>query len=435
VSTALLTDQYELTMVDAALASGRAHRQSVFEVFGRQIPPGRRFGVVAGTGRLLDALDDFRFGEPELAFLSDHRIVSEDTLTWLANYRFSGSIRGYAEGEIYVPGSPLLTIEGTFAEAVILETLVLSVLNYDSAVASAAARMVHAANGRELIEMGARRASEYSAVAAARAAYISGFSATSNLEAGRLYGVPTRGTAAHSFTLVHDNEEEAFRSQIASMGTNTTLLIDTYDIAKGVERAISVAGPQLGAVRIDSGDLPVVVATVRSQLDALGAKDTKIVVTNDLNEHTIAGLRGSPVDVFGVGTSVVTGSGHPAVGLVYKLVARTSDAGEWISVAKKSSQKGNPGGKKRAYRLIANGIAREEVVTIGSGHDQPEGARALEVSLLESGERTDSLSPAALVDAARKRHESSIAELPDAAFSLSPGDPALPTRFIKQGRA
>lgn len=435
MSTALLTDQYELTMVDAALASGRAHRQSVFEVFGRQIPPGRRFGVVAGTGRLLDALDDFRFGEPELAFLSDHRIVSEDTLTWLANYRFSGSIRGYAEGEIYVPGSPLLTIEGTFAEAVILETLVLSVLNYDSAVASAAARMVHAANGRELIEMGARRASEYSAVAAARAAYISGFSATSNLEAGRLYGVPTRGTAAHSFTLVHDNEEEAFRSQIASMGTNTTLLIDTYDIAKGVERAISVAGPQLGAVRIDSGDLPVVVATVRSQLDALGAKDTKIVVTNDLNEHTIAGLRGSPVDVFGVGTSVVTGSGHPAVGLVYKLVARTSDAGEWISVAKKSSQKGNPGGKKRAYRLIANGIAREEVVTIGSGHDQPEGARALEVSLLESGERTDSLSPAALVDAARQRHESSIAELPDAAFSLSPGDPALPTRFIKQGRA
>ena len=235
MSTALLTDQYELTMVDAARASGRAGRQAVFEVFGRQLPPGRRFGVVAGTHRLLDAIENFHFGEEELAFLSDHHIVSDETLSWLSTYRFSGTIRGYGEGEVYFPGSPILTVEGTFGEAVLLETLILSVLNYDSAVASAAARMVHASDHRELIEMGARRASEYSAVAAARAAYIAGFSATSNLEAGRLYGIPTRGTAAHSFTLVHDNEEEAFAAQVASMGTNTTLLIDTYDIAQGVD--------------------------------------------------------------------------------------------------------------------------------------------------------------------------------------------------------
>ena len=267
MSTALLTDQYELTMVDAARASGRAGRQAVFEVFGRQLPPGRRFGVVAGTHRLLDAIENFHFGEEELAFLSDHHIVSDETLSWLSTYRFSGTIRGYGEGEVYFPGSPILTVEGTFGEAVLLETLILSVLNYDSAVASAAARMVHASDHRELIEMGARRASEYSAVAAARAAYIAGFSATSNLEAGRLYGIPTRGTAAHSFTLVHDNEEEAFAAQVASMGTNTTLLIDTYDIAQGVERAIRVAGTELGAVRIDSGDLPVVVAKVRAQLE------------------------------------------------------------------------------------------------------------------------------------------------------------------------
>ncbi len=330
MSTALLTDHYELTMVNAARASGRADRAAVFEVFARRLPEGRRYGVVAGTHRLLDAIQEFHFGQSELEFLVDHQIVDDDTAQWLSNYRFQGTIRGYHEGEIYVPGSPLLVVEGTFAEAVLLETLVLSVLNYDSAVASAASRMVQASNQRPLIEMGARRASERSAVAAARAAYIAGFAATSNLEAGRSYGIPTRGTAAHSFTLVHDSEEEAFRAQVNAMGTETTLLIDTYNIEEGVNTAIAVAGTTLGAVRIDSGDAPVVVSQVRSQLDALGATSTKIVVTNDLNEHTIAGLRGSPVDIFGVGTSVVTGSGAPAVGLVYKLVARTSDSGEWV---------------------------------------------------------------------------------------------------------
>mgnify|MGYP003920926157 FL=1 len=432
MSTALLTDQYELTMVDAARASGRAGRQAVFEVFGRQLPPGRRFGVVAGTHRLLDAIENFHFGEEELAFLSDHHIVSDETLSWLSTYRFSGTIRGYGEGEVYFPGSPILTVEGTFGEAVLLETLILSVLNYDSAVASAAARMVHASDHRELIEMGARRASEYSAVAASRAAYIAGFSATSNLEAGRLYGIPTRGTAAHSFTLVHDNEEEAFAAQVASMGTNTTLLIDTYDIAQGVERAIRVAGTELGAVRIDSGDLPVVVAKVRAQLDSLGATKTGIVVTNDLNEYTIAGLRGSPVDVFGVGTSVVTGSGAPAVGLVYKLVARTSDTGEWVSVAKKSAQKANPGGKKTAYRARDKGVATEEIVTIGPAPTPPAGARVLEEVLVEEGIRSQAHSASELVARARELHQASIAELPEAAFSLSPGDPALPTRFLDQ---
>lgn len=347
MSTALLTDHYELTMVDAARASGRGERNAVFEVFARHLPAGRRYGVVAGTHRLIDAIQEFRFGPEELAFLAEHAIVSPDTLEWLGSYRFGGTIRGYAEGELYFPGSPILSVEGTFQEAVLLETLILSVLNYDCAVASAASRMVRAAESRPLIEMGARRANERSAVAAARAAYIAGFDATSNLEAGRTYGIPTKGTAAHSFTLVHDSEEEAFRAQIAAMGTGTTLLIDTYDIEAGVNTAIKVAGVHLGAVRIDSGDLPVVVRAVRDQLDSLGAKATKIVVTNDLNEHTIAGLRGAPVDVFGVGTSVVTGSGSPAVGLVYKLVERTSDTGEWIHVAKRSSHKGNPGGKKR----------------------------------------------------------------------------------------
>ncbi|MCU1418756.1 MAG: nicotinate phosphoribosyltransferase, partial [Schumannella sp.] len=255
MSTALLTDRYELTMVDAALSDGRALHRSVFELFARRLPTGRRYGVVGGTGRLLELIRDFRFGPDELAFLKREKVVAADTLDWLESYRFSGRIRGYREGELYFPGSPLLVVEGTFAEAVVLETLALSVLNYDSAVASAAARMVSAADGRPLAEMGSRRTGERSAIAAARAAYIAGFASTSNLEAGRTWGVPTMGTAAHSFTLLHDTEEEAFAAQVAAMGVGTTLLVDTYDITEGVATAVRVAGTELGAVRIDSGDL------------------------------------------------------------------------------------------------------------------------------------------------------------------------------------
>lgn len=417
-------------MVDAAMASGRANRQAVFEVFGRRLPEGRRYGVFAGSGRLLDAIANFRFQQPELAFLSDHSVVREDTLNWLSEYRFSGTIRGYHEGEIYFPGSPLLVVEGTFAECVLLETLILSVLNYDSAVASAASRMVRASDARTLIEMGSRRANEHSAVVAARAAYIAGFTATSNLEAGRTYGIPTRGTAAHSFTLVHDSEEEAFRAQISAMGTSTTLLIDTYNIQEGVAAAIAAAGPKLGGVRIDSGDLPVVVREVRAQLDSLGAKDTKIVVTNDLNEHTIAGLRGAPVDVFGVGTSVVTGSGAPAVGLVYKLVARTSDSGQWVSVAKKSPHKSNPGGRKTAFRQRDRGVASEETVVIGSTSEPMADARELMVTLITEGAPASAETASERVISAREHNARASAELPPEAFSLQPGEPAIPTRFL-----
>lgn len=430
MSTALLTDHYELTMVDAARKSGRGDRGAVFEVFARHLPAGRRYGVVAGTARLLDAIAEFCFGPQELSFLKANAIVSSETLDWLESYRFSGTIRGYAEGDLYFPGSPILSVEGEFQEAVVLETLILSVLNYDTAVASAASRMVQAADSRPLIEMGARRASERSAVAAARAAYIAGFDATSNLEAGRSYGIPTRGTAAHSFTLVHDSEEEAFRAQIASMGTGTTLLIDTYDIEAGVATAVKVAGTELGAVRIDSGDLPVVVRSVRDQLDSLGATSTKIVVTNDLNEHTIAGLRGAPVDVFGVGTSVVTGSGSPAVGLVYKLVARTSDDGEFVPVAKRSSHKGNPGGRKTAFRIVNDGIASEEIVSTDPAYESPAGARALLTTLMENGEPVGSMSPHDTVEAAREHHRLALAEMPASAFSLSSGKPAIPTRVL-----
>ena len=321
-STALLTDRYELTMLTAALRSGAAGRRAVFEVFARALPNGRRYGVVAGTGRLLDALEHFTFGPDELAYLRDAGIVDEPALRYLESYRFSGDIWGYGEGDCYFPGSPILVVEAPFAEAVVLETLVLSILNHDCAIASAASRMVTAADGRPLIEMGSRRTHEMAAVASARAAYIAGFGSTSNLRAGRDYGIPTSGTSAHAFTLVHDSERDAFRAQLAALGTGTTLLVDTFDVARAVRAAVELAGPELGAVRIDSGDLPMVARQVRALLDELGARRTRIVLSGDLDEYSIAALAAAPVDGYGVGTSLVTGSGAPTAALVYKLVAR-----------------------------------------------------------------------------------------------------------------
>lgn len=311
MSTALLTDHYELTMLQAALRSGAAHRRAVFEVFARHLPGGRRYGVVAGTGRVLDELEHFRFGDNELTYLQARQVVDDATLAFLADYRFSGNIYGYREGDLYFPASPIMVVEGTFAEAVVLETLILSILNHDCAIASAASRMTNAAGKRPIIEMGSRRTHESAAVAAARAAYIAGFASTSNLMAGQKYGIPTAGTAAHAFTLLHDSERAAFEAQIASLGPETTLLVDTYDVPEAVRTAVELAGPKLGAVRIDSGDLAAAAQEVREQLDALGAFNTRILVTSDLDEYAIAALAAAPVDGYGVGTSLVTGSGCP----------------------------------------------------------------------------------------------------------------------------
>lgn len=429
MSTALLTDRYELTMIDAAIGSGRHERESIFEVFARRLPEGRRFGIVAGTGRLLDLIENFRFTEIELEWLRENSVVTAATLDWLADYRFSGTIWGYQEGEVYFPNSPILVIEGSFAEAVVLETLTLSVLNYDSAVASAAARMVSAADGRPLAEMGSRRASERSAVAAARAAWIAGFGASSNLEAGREFGVPTMGTAAHAFTLLHDSEEEAFRAQVAALGSGTTLLVDTYDVTAAVDLAVRVAGTGLGAVRIDSGDLPSQVAAVRAQLDSLGAVGTKITVTNDLDEYTIASLRAAPVDSYGVGTSVVTGSGHPASGMVFKLVSRKNDDGEWVDVAKKSTAKATVAGRKYPVRTMSAGVATAETIHL----DEPgpaDAGRPLLVPLVTDGVTDRRYVGPEGAKRARDHREASVAELPITAFRLSRGEPAIPTVYL-----
>ena len=416
---ALFTDQYELTMLEAALDDGTADRRCTFEVFARRLPTGRRYGVVAGTGRLLDLLPSFRFDDAALAAVEP--VLNRRTLDHLALWRFDGDIDGYPEGELFFPDSPILTVTGSFTGAVLLETLVLSILNHDSAIASAAARMVSAADGRTLIEMGSRRTHEEAAVAAARAAYLAGFTATSNLEAGRRYGIPTAGTAAHAFTLLHDDERGAFAAQVAALGVGTTLLVDTYDITKGIENAVAAAGPELGAIRIDSGDLGVLARAARAQLDSLGAHHTRIVLSGDLDEFAIAALRSDPVDVYGVGTSLVTGSGAPTAGMVYKL---TEVDGR--PVAKRSSNKATLGGAKRALRRHrATGTATEEVVYL---RDTPPvaagGDRDLVIPMVRSGQVLPDLPDLAQ---GRARLADALVSLPWEGLKLSQGEPAIPT--------
>ncbi len=429
MSVALLTDKYELTMLQAALHDGSAHRHTTFELFARRLPDGRRYGVVAGTGRFLDSLARFRFDEldePALASLAE--FLDEATLDFLRGFRFTGDVDGYPEGELYFADSPVLSVSGSFAECVLLETLALSIFNHDTAIASAAARMVSAAGGRTLIEMGSRRTHERAAVAAARAAYLAGFDGTSNLLAHHRYGVPALGTSAHAFTMVHTtvdgpDEPAAFRAQVDALGVGTTLLVDTYDVTAGIANAVAVAGPRLGAVRIDSGDLGVLARQARAQLDGLGATGTKIVVSGDLDEYSIAALRADPVDSYGVGTSLVTGSGAPTASMVYKLVEV-----DGIPVQKRSSHKESHGGRKAALRLVKpSGTVVEEVVyPVGSPPAGTEAGRPLTVALVRGGA---AVGAATLADA-RERVAAGLTSLPWEGLRLSHGEPAIPTRVV-----
>ncbi len=429
VPAGLLTDKYELTMLAAALRDGTAARRTTFELFARKLPPGRRYGMVAGTGRLLETLPHFRFDDDECRLLAG--FLDPDTVGYLRDFRFGGNIDGYAEGELYFPGSPVLSVTGSFAECVVLETLALSIFNHDTAVASAAARMVSAAGGRSLIEMGTRRTHEHAAIAAARAAYIAGFSATSNLAAHRRYGIPAEGTAAHAFTMLHTtrdgpDEPAAFRAQVQAAGVDTTLLVDTYDVTAGVANAVAAAGTTLGAVRIDSGELGVLARQARRQLDQLGAGGTRIVVSGDLDEFSIAALRAEPVDSYGVGTSLVTGAGAPTAHMVYKLVEV-----DGMPVQKRSTHKESHGGHKEALRISRpTGVVTEEVVyPAGRPPAVDEPFRTLSTPLVRGGVVVAETGARALVQA-RRLSAAGLRSLPWEGLALAPGDPAIPTSQI-----
>lgn len=433
---ALMTDRYELTMLSSFIEDGTADLPAVFEVFARSLPTGRRYGVFAGLGRLLPLIENFTFPADDIAWLLDEGVITTATADYLRDYRFTGDIDAYQEGDLYFPNSPVLAVTATLGQAVILETLILSVLNHDSAIASTAARMVTAADGRPLIEMGSRRTHEDAAVAAARAAYIAGFAYTSNLAAGRTWAISTVGTAAHAFTLAHRTERAAFASQVAAHGVGTTLLVDTYDIAQGITTAVEVAGPHLGAIRIDSGDLNEEARKARTLLDSLGATTTRITVTSDLDEYVITALADAPIDGYGVGTRLVTP--HP-VGMVYKLVAigeSTSSAAPMRPVAKNASGKVSVGGRKTVYRETDhNGHIVREVFTTDNAAVSFNGpARAMQIPVMRNGRTIHTPS----LDRVRAHHAAAMAELPPAAQSITHGEayvtaelvPAIPTRKV-----
>jgi len=419
------TDRYELTMLSSFIGDGSANRHAVFEAFSRRLPKGRRYGVVAGLGRLLPLIEAFRFTADEIDWLAGAGAVTAQTADWLADFAFSGTIRAYPEGELYFPGSPIIQVEGKLGECVILETLILSVLNHDSAIASAAARMVQAAHGRPLIEMGSRRAHDDAAIAVARAAFLAGFASTSNLAAGYTYGVPTVGTAAHAFTLAHASERAAFESQVAAHGAGTTLLVDTYDIEEGIRTAVRVAGPELGAIRIDSGDLAYEAGKARTLLDSLGNTKTRITVTSDLDEYVLTALKDCPIDGYGVGTRVATGSGHPTAGFVYKLVAIADADAEGAplrAVEKKASGKVSAGGKKTPYRFYdGDGTITGELFTVGERADAPAGGHALFVDAARAGvaQKLPTL------EESRAHHAAYRSQLPGGALVVTDGPAAF----------
>ncbi len=419
--TGLLTDHYELTMLSSWVTSGHVQHQAVFEAFARRLPEGRRYGMLAGLGRLIDLIPRFRFDPDEVAWLEGSGVITPSAADYLRDFRFRGDIDAYPEGDLYFADSPILTVVGTLGECAVLETLVLSVLNHDTAIASAAARMVTVAADRPLVEMGSRRTHEEAAVAAARAAYVAGFDSTSNLAAGRRYGVPTVGTAAHSFTLAHLTEADAFASQVETHGVGTTLLVDTYDIEEGIRTAIKVAGPGLGAIRLDSGDLAEEARGARALLDELGATSTRIIVTSDLEEHLISDLAAAPIDGYGVGTQVVTGSGHPTASMVYKLVAiaDSAESSKLRPVAKKSVSKNSVGGRKTALRTYDQGVLTGETYAVN--HPEGLGASNIQVPVIRAGEVVHDPD----LQAVRRHAASALASLPPSARDVTDGSAYL----------
>jgi nicotinate phosphoribosyltransferase len=322
----LLTDEYELAMADSYLAQGMAEMTAAFELSVRRLPPQRGYLIAAGLERVVDYLTRLRFDSDALDHLRRHAIVSDALIDHLRDLRFRGSLDAVSEGVAVFGGEPLLRLEGDLITCQIAETYLLNQVTYSTMVATKAARIVDAAAGRPVVDFGLRRAHGADAgLLAARSAYISGIAATATVEAGRLWGIPTTGTMAHSYVLAFPSELDAFCAFLHDHPDRSTLVIDTHDALSGARNAVAAAartGVMPQGVRIDSGDLEELSLSVRLVLDAAGLVDTKIVCSGDLDEYRISELiaAGAPIDGFGVGTSLVTSADAPSLGGVYKLV-------------------------------------------------------------------------------------------------------------------
>jgi nicotinate phosphoribosyltransferase len=426
MTTPLATDLYQLTMMAGYQHAGITGR-STFELFVRNLPAGRAFLVTAGLEQALDLLESLRFTADEIRYLRTVPALAAapdaffDDL--LPSFRFTGDVWAVAEGEVVFPHEPLLRVTGPALQAQLVETALLATVTFQTSIASKAARMLAAAEGRPVIEFGSRRAHGLdAALHAARAAYVAGCAATSNVEAGYRYGIPVSGTMAHSWVMSFAHEIDAMRAYLDLFGERTTVLIDTYDTVAAAH-AIVLAGLRPGSVRLDSGDLVTLSREVRRVLNEGGLEATQIIVSGDLDEHRIAQLLAdaAPIDAFGVGTALSTSSDAPALGGVYKLVEIERDDA-MAPVLKLSAGKRTMPGSKQVWRLLQNGRTAGDVLALAS--EPSPGGRPLLSQVMRGGER---LHPSPGIEEVRRHAADALRELPDGLRRLQHWD-AYPVR-------
>ena len=427
---ALITDLYELTMA-AAYFENNFSADASFELFVRSLPPERGFLLSAGLEQALDFLEDVHFEKQDIEYLRQQPVfhhISDDFFEYLKDFRFTGEVWAVAESTPVFSHEPLLRVTAPIIEAQIVETFLLSTLTYQTMIASKAARVVGAADGREVVEFGSRRAHGPGAgVLAARAAYIAGCVGTSNVEAGKRFGIPLFGTMAHSFVMAYGKEEEAFRQFQRLFPEHSVLLVDTYDSLTAIDKMIR-NGLRPKGVRIDSGDLLEVSKRVRQKLDHAGLQQTHIFASGDLDEFTIADLvaQGAPIDSFGVGTALATSKDAPSLGGVYKLV--NLESGKRVTyTAKFSEAKMTYPGLKQVFRFHGeDGKYREDIIA-RSDESYPEAVPLLLVVMRE-GKR---IQPSPPIDDLRRCAREELAKLPGECHRLSrPG--SYPVRFSKE---
>ncbi len=418
MSNAMLTDLYAFTMAAAYVKEGRADRKVTCEMFTRRLPRNRRFMMAAGLHDILTALQDWTLTDADIAFLKGLPALQD---IWDARVeerfraiRFAGDVDAMPEGTVFFPDQPVLRVTAPVLEAQLIETFVLSVFNQAASVCSKAARVVLAAQGKRVLEFGMRRVHPGQSLASTRAAYVAGLYGTSNVAAAQRYGMPLSGTMAHAYVMVHDGEEAAFGAWAKAYPKNATLLVDTYDTLRGVQRALEQAGAALGAVRLDSGDLAALAKGSRAILDAAGRKDVKIIASGDLDEHKVAALQkaGAPIDIFAVGTELTASADAPTLGAVYKVVF---DHVAGRGVAKFAASKSTLAGEHQVYRRFHDGRMAGDV--IGLVDEPQDGATPLLVPVMRGGKPTGAL---ATLDQSREHAASQLAQLPDVLRDLAP---------------
>lgn len=432
----LLTDLYELTMA-AGYVQKRFDAHATFELFVRSLPPHRNYLVAAGLEQALDFLENVRFSGEDIAYLQAQpffRNVHSDFFDYLSRFHFTGDVWALPEGTIFFPGEPLLRVNALIAEAQLVETGLLSILHFQTLIASKASRVTTAAGGRPVVEFGSRRAHGMEAgVLAARAAFVGGCEGTSNTYAGRRFGIPIYGTQAHSWIMAHEDEAEAFRDFLDVFPEQSTLLVDTYDVHAAIEKIIAL-GRKPGGVRLDSGDVLADSQWVRTRLDRVGWKDVKIFASGELDEERIEVLlrSGARIDAFGVGTALSTSSDSPNIGVIYKLVE--VDTGDTVrSAAKFSQEKITYPGRKQVFRFSGReGKFSEDVVSLDT--ERFAGSDPLLIPVMRAGKRiaaTDR-NPLATMKKAQGRHLADRGRLPGRIVALGQALPAFPVRYSER---